>query len=65
MFSGRKIFRPANFIFMIVLVSHYANAQSKDGISTAKDAVYGSEGVDVLYTPLQISMSLLTLKELE
>lgn len=50
MFSGRKIFRPANFIFMIVLVSHYANAQSKDGISTAKDAVYGSEGVDVLYT---------------
>lgn len=50
MFSGRKIFRAANFIFMIVLATQFASAQSDDGISTAKDDVYGSDGVDVLYT---------------
>ena len=50
MFSVRKIFRAANFIFLTLAISLVAVAQEDNGISTSQDAVYGSEGVDVLYT---------------
>lgn len=41
MFSVRKIFRAANFIFLATAFSHFVSAQ---------DAVYGEDGIDVLYT---------------
>lgn len=50
MFSGRKIFRAANFIFLVALTSKGVIAQGDNGIKTSQDAVYGGEGIDVLYT---------------